>query len=368
VNTKEYLAELNTHLSQLYAFARRMNELDFAVSLSGEFRGMQDAGWNTTITANEVFDELTALTKDKRPHSKAEIRVILMLYCQLAEAGGVYESLKNIMGVVKLKPYLLWPFKNLVRVKKTPHKVVGPNANATFRDLAQTAAEIGLWRLSSLLEDTFRDDVRNAVYHADYVIWEDGLRLCKRNGGFGARLPFDELGEVVTRAAAFYDILRDYNGISVRSFNPAKEIVGRFSENFPMPWTVSFDPDTGAFRISGSSPGPVVTPEYQRQSEISGRLGGKVMAVYTHNPAKFADKLEQHVLAAGFEPNAVVMDQPQFMALINDIEKLGLWDERKPRSATGDILLATPWGFRWLNSQEDFDDVLVNPLLAFDFT
>ena len=121
-----------------------------------------------------------------------------MLYCQLAEAGGAYEALKNIMGVFALKPYLLWPFKDLVRVKKSPDRVIGPNANATFRDLANTAREIGFVRLSELLELAFRDDVRNGVSHADYVIWNDGLRLPMRNGGYGARLSFRELDEAIT--------------------------------------------------------------------------------------------------------------------------------------------------------------------------
>ncbi len=48
-----YLIELNAQLSHLYSFARQTNELDFAASLGGEFRGLQDAGWATTITANE---------------------------------------------------------------------------------------------------------------------------------------------------------------------------------------------------------------------------------------------------------------------------------------------------------------------------
>jgi len=104
---------LNKHLSYLYGFARQMNELDFAISLAGEFRGAQDAGWATTITAREVFDEITAHFETQGNRSKAELRVILMLYCQLAEAGGIYESVKNVLGVITLKPYLLWPFKDL---------------------------------------------------------------------------------------------------------------------------------------------------------------------------------------------------------------------------------------------------------------
>lgn len=172
-----YLRKLSRQLSYLLAFARQTNELDFAASLSGEFRGMQDAGWATTITAQEVFEEISTHTARSDPRSKAEVRVLLFLYCQLAEAGGVYETLKNLMGIITLKPYLLWPFQDLVRVRQQPSQVIGPNANATFRDLAGKAHAIGMPGLASLLEQAFRDDIRNGLYHADYVIWEDGLRL-----------------------------------------------------------------------------------------------------------------------------------------------------------------------------------------------
>ena len=164
-----------------------MNELDFAISLAGEFRGAQDDGWATTITAQEVFNEITVYSKTRGTRSKAELRVMLLLYCQLAEAGGIYESLKNVLGVITLKPYLLWPFKDLVRVKQMPNRVIGPNANATFRNLAMTAKAVGLSKLSELLEVAFVDDLRNGISHADYVIWDDGVRLPGRNGGYSPK-------------------------------------------------------------------------------------------------------------------------------------------------------------------------------------
>ena len=67
MNAIEYLKETNAHLSHLYAFARQINELDFAASLSGEFRGAQDAGWATTITANEVYEEIKVHFEKKGP-------------------------------------------------------------------------------------------------------------------------------------------------------------------------------------------------------------------------------------------------------------------------------------------------------------
>jgi hypothetical protein len=364
----EYLTELNIHFSHLYTFARQLNELDFAASLGGEFRGSQDAGWATTITANQVFEEFVALSNSKQAVARMGFRHILMLYCQLAEAGGVYETLKNLMGVVTLKPYLLWPFKDLVRVRQAPKRVIGPNANATFRDLAATAKDIGLGRLSTLLEIAFRDDIRNGISHADYVIWNDGLRLRKRNGGYAELLTFDDVSEAFTRGLGFFQMLREYNSTSVRSFDPPKTIVGRFSANMPMPWTVSFDPNKGSFGISGSSPGMVRSPEYDRQCQINGRLGGKVMALYASEPTPEWEAIEAHIISRGFEPHEVMLNGGALSDLTADIDSLGLWDQRHPHEERGHGLLLTPWGFRGVSTTAGVDELLGKPLLDFKVT
>ena len=88
-----YIRALNIQLTYLFAYARKINEIDTAAALSGEFRGMQDAGWNTVATAHEVFHELKALQVERgEPLTRAELRQVLCLYAQLAEAG-VYEGL-----------------------------------------------------------------------------------------------------------------------------------------------------------------------------------------------------------------------------------------------------------------------------------
>jgi len=298
--------------------------------------------------------------------SKAEVRTALMLYCQLAEAGGIYETLKNMMGVVSLKPYVLWPFQPLVRVRNEPKRVIGPNANATFRDLATMARSIGLLRLSELLTLAFRDDIRNGISHADYVIWDDGLRLRKRNGGRADRLSFKDVSDAICRGLVFFQILKELNNASVRSFDPPKEIVGRFSVNPPMPWTVSYNPKSGAFGIRGSSPGSVTTPQYERQVEINNRLGGKVLALYSRMNCPQVEDTETHALSQGFEPHVVEMNDDQMEALAADIERLGLWDHRHSHDSRSRVLLASPWGFRWLHSASEFDALLGQPLLEFE--
>jgi len=344
-----------------------MNELDFAAALSGESRGMQDVGWATTITANEVFEELVAFTQSNEPRSKAELRVMLMLYCQLAEAGGVYETIKNLFGVITLKPYLLWPFQELVRVKQAPKRIIGPNSNTTFRDLASTAKRVGLSRLSRLLEDTFRDDIRNGISHADYVLWDDGLRLRRRNGGYATKLSFEAVSEALTRGMGFFQIMQEHNRTSVFSFSPERTVVGRLSLNAPMPWTVSYDGKSGSFSISGSSPVPVTAPEFERQESINGLLGGKVLAAFFVDSDYISGPIDSYIQTVGFEPNNILMSNEDFQNLVQDVERRSLWDMRMPHNPTSNVLIASPWGFRWVSEPSDFDPIMEKPLVDFEF-
>ncbi len=344
MNSADYLAELNTQLGYLYAFSRQINELDFAVSLGGEFRGAQDAGWATTITADEVYEELVARSGSIF-QSVAELRIALMLYCQLAESGGAYETLKNLFGIISLDEYVMWPFKELVHVRGTPRRVIGPNANATFRSLATSASRVGLIGLSSLLEQTFRDDVRNAVSHADYIIWNDGLRLRNRNGGSPTKLPFDEVGNSIEIGVGFFQLFREYNALSAQSFDPPKTIVGRFSANPPMSWTVSFDSSSG-FSISGSSPGPIKDPGHEHQVEMNNRLGGRVLSVFTNEPEEATAPLNDELDALGFAPNWTYLEAGSYDGLLGTIEEMQLWDGRHETIASGRrTVIGTPWGF-----------------------
>jgi hypothetical protein len=198
------------------------------------------------------------------------------------------------------------------------------------------------------------------------VLWNGELRLRNRNGGTAGKLSVEEVNAALTRGMGFFQVLREYNAASMQSFNPAKEIVGRLSANFPMPWTVYCDPEKGIFQISGSSPVPVTTPAYDRQVNINSRLGGKVLATYSTSSSDAAQGIVDHIGRAGFEPNTVVMDTRQLAGLADDVEKLGLWDDRQPGARQGHVLLASPWGFRWLTAPSEFYAVLEQPLFDFD--
>ena len=343
----EYIAELNSQLTFLFEFARAINELDFAGALLNEFRGMQDGGWTTTITAHQVFSELQSLGARESPLSLPEYRQLLCLYAQLSEAGGIYEGLLNLFGVIQLKPWNSWPFHDITRVHSRTRKVISPNANAMFRRLAERAASIGMPTLSELLEAAFNDDVRNGMFHADYIIHNDGLRLRHRNGGVADVISHPEIAELITIGSAFFDLLTQMQRKAVESFRPAKRIIGRFSANPPMAWTVEYGED-GSFGISGNSAGAETDAAYERQQKINAYLNGRVFAAYGLNEAS-VQSMEKALAARGFDPINVELDATELAKLAGEIDVASLWAPNVSNDGAGAELLATPFGFvRWV--------------------
>ncbi len=350
-----YLRSLNKHLAYLFTFSSKINEIDTAATLLGEFRGAQDAGWTTTITANEIFDELKVLGSKGRPLSRPELRQVLCLYAQLAEAGGVYEGLLNTMQVAQLKEYNLWPFQDLVRVRQVPRAVIGPNANAMFRRLAEVATSVGMTELARLLEITFRDDIRNAMAHADYILAPDGLRLRRRNGGYPLVVSYDELRAAIQIALFFFELLQATQQSLAASYRPARKVIGRFSANPPMSWTIELTED-GRFSFTSNALGSQVDAAYERQQRVNNRLGGRMVAAYGAPNRPLIPALLDEISVIGFDVLVVNFDTAiQLDALIAEIEEHGLWDPEEAIDNTdGSMLMATPMGFRNIAAAADF--------------
>lgn len=235
----------------LFERARMKNELQFAFSLNPEFRGEQDAGWSTADDAHRAFNEYLAFLQDGAAFTSLKARVALAFYCHLAEASGYYEIPKNMLRVVDGQPYNLWPFQDLVEKHKQTGAVVAPNANKVLRDLAGHAATLGLPELAEVFRDAFDPDLRNGYAHADYIVWHDGIRLRRRNGGFPRKVSLPEFQARFDRGVNVFHILREITEEYVSSYNPAKQVRGRMTGEPERMWTIHFDPEKKTFEISG---------------------------------------------------------------------------------------------------------------------
>ena len=359
MKTENYVRELDRQLTYLMAFTRHIGELDMVGALFGEFRGEQSAGWSTEITAYEVFNEFQALATKGSPLSISELRQVLCLYAQLSEAGGVYEGLLNLIGVVQLKPWSMWPFKDMVRVRQNPKRVIGPNANVMFRRLAQAASDIGMIGLSELLEETFSDNLRNGIVHADYILGSKELRLRRRNGGPVMAIPYGDLVPILSNGLAFFELLDGHRSEARRTFRPGREIIGRFSANPPMRCRVELAED-GRFSLTMAGIARESDTAYERQERINAKLGGRVFMGYSVAPATRHDALIGKIAVQGFNVPVVVFDDSsQFDLLLTDATTHGLWrSDIAPGYRDGSLLLATPAGFVSVDDIDMFEALL----------
>jgi hypothetical protein len=231
--------------------AKAAHELHFVMALMPEFRGMQDAGWNTAQEAVRTYDELTALVKSLDQNSPARLRVILSFYIHVAEGSGFYETPKKLLLTVGGNGNNIYPFQSLVERHRKTGEVMAPNANTIMKDLIGHASELGLSELAEVFRDAFDPDVRNAIAHADYIIWNDGLRLPRRNGGHPRIIPWDEFDTLIGRGLNLFSIIRQIASGYVQSYDPPKTIRTRMTDNEPeTDYTLYFNPTTRAFGLT----------------------------------------------------------------------------------------------------------------------
>jgi hypothetical protein len=99
---------------KLFDSAKAKNELHFAFSLSAEFRGLQDPGWNTAMEAQVAFQQYLEFIR-ANPDDAFKARVALAFYCHLAEASGLYEVPKNMLRVADGERYNDGRFKSWLK-------------------------------------------------------------------------------------------------------------------------------------------------------------------------------------------------------------------------------------------------------------
>ena len=245
---EEFYDKANAALRVLFAAAQRKNELHFALAMMPEMRGLQDPGWNTAQETVKAFDEYLEFLEGMEP-GKMKCRVALSFYTHLSEASGYYEVPKNMLRVAEGLGHVLWPFSDLVQEHKLTGDEIAPNANKVLKDLAGHAKSLGFHDLAEVFRDAFDPDIRNGYAHGDYIVWTDGLRLPKRNGGRVRRIPWEEFNNAFERGINFFTILREVIDEFATTYEQPKTIRARLSDEPEAEWTIHRNKVRGTFGI-----------------------------------------------------------------------------------------------------------------------
>ena len=246
---EEYTNRCHAAWGELFAAAKAKEELQFAMALNPEVRGEQSAGWSTAEESSRALDQYLELLKKLDP-SPIKVRLALSLYSHLSEASGFYEIPKNIMRIASGDDYNLWPFQTLVAKHKASGALIAPNAGKIMKDLLGHSHELGLENIKAVIIETFDADLRNGYAHADYIVWNDGIRLLKRNGGHPYVISFDAFTSKLNKSITFFQTLQSSVMECIRSYAIPKRIMGRMNKVDPaLPSVIRYDEETGAFSI-----------------------------------------------------------------------------------------------------------------------
>jgi len=167
--------------------------------------GLQDADWDPFEEVKGAFADFNWYlnAKDEKLSAKASWRIGLLMYCQAIEMTAPHEVLANLLRCLKGQLYHVKPFGHLGRKnKKDPFSWVPPSAKTKFRVLGEWANEAGEGKLTEFIKTFFRDDIRNAFSHSDYIITPERFRWTE--GGFANQIPLKDVETYALNAFAFY--------------------------------------------------------------------------------------------------------------------------------------------------------------------
>jgi hypothetical protein len=248
LENEAFLSKAQEALNELFEAAKQKDELHFTLSLNPEFRGLQGPGFNSAEECHVAIEDYVSYLNNTPETSRLKIRIALSFYCHLAEASGFYEVPKNMLRVAEGKQHNLWPFKEIVEIHRTTGEVIAPNANRVMKNLAGHSGTLGYKKLADVFKELFDSDLRNGFAHADYVVWNDGIRLTKRNGGTGQIISYERFNFLLNRAIGFFMILRAVRQKFMESYNPPRTFRGRLANSPEGDCMVSYEPP-GVFTI-----------------------------------------------------------------------------------------------------------------------
>jgi len=223
-------------LRRLFSEAKAADELNFAASLSPEFRPYKQ---NSAVEAQYAFSEYSEFLA-KSEGDSIRPRVALAFYAHLAEASGFWEVVKNLLGVLEGRKFNFMPFSEFTTKYGTAAGSPVPNANRLMRSLVSAARSAKRSDLQSIFERAFDSDLRNSYAHADYVLRPEGVIVLPRYD-HERLISWNELDELLERAVVLYLTLNDIRIEHCNGYSAGRVVLGRLDPSaIDEPWTVEF--------------------------------------------------------------------------------------------------------------------------------
>jgi hypothetical protein len=187
--------------------------------------GMADAGWDSYIESQALLQDITNLMTLELPVEKfpspshTHARLALIAYSHMIEMDAPYDLLANALRLRLGMKYSVEPLAHLNKLRDTringvkTKRVVRASPIAKISEIDAMSQQAGLPEVGAALKGIYNNTIRNAVFHSDYVVHDNSMRLLsgshysKKEGVNTPLITFDELGEVTSEAFAFHSAL-----------------------------------------------------------------------------------------------------------------------------------------------------------------
>jgi hypothetical protein len=213
---------------------------------------MEDAGWDPLDETQGLVEDLVRLTEAPL-NDYTRLRLGLLLYSHITEIDAIYVMLVNLIEITAGARYTMDPFQDLYGAQSRPrYQQVPPSATRVVDRVVERAEERGYPQIAELLQSFFNNDVRNAFFHSDYVLYRDEFR--SREGTFlvddgrWSSLKLDVIADLINRSIHFYGSFMAVYSEHRASYTEDKEIEGRLGPNdSTIPVTLMASPERGLY-------------------------------------------------------------------------------------------------------------------------
>jgi hypothetical protein len=238
-------------LNCLFNVAKEQNEFAYVFSLLGINSGIEDAGWQPIAETYLLMRDFVAIANAPfHKHTKA--RLLLLCYTQITEANYLYHVIYNMLiSIENGNLPKVFSFLDLYK------NGIPPSVKSKVGMICEKSEKLGHQRIKDLLENIFDYGIRNAISHADYIIYKDELRL-KHKGSDIRIIKLDDVFDLVQRTIIFFEVFFKTSDTHKKSYSDGYVISNRKNEKGQnlASITLKVNPKVGLIGFQQSDPLP----------------------------------------------------------------------------------------------------------------
>ena len=210
---REALPRYLTALDPAFTRARECSEFESLMTLF-RFRGIQPIGFDPYETTLRAIPALIRV-HDEMGDREGARHLELWIYGHIIEASEPYEILMNLIEVSQGGRSQLSRFP-------PDQRGVPQSVGRKIEQLRAAAARAAMPEIMIPLEEIWDREFRNAIFHADYALYEDGVRILTPGGGLVYQP--ERVASLVNRALAYHSASASLYEAHIRSYTEPKEI------------------------------------------------------------------------------------------------------------------------------------------------